>query len=518
MDTSPSELERIGRELSGKRRDYGRLNWTKYTTGFDFGIDEAYAGIVEFLRDETRWNTIQEAADNPSDTLEARKAEILRKAFRPFHLSQEMTKLASEMQRLTSRLSAVLNTHRFKVDGVEKSGPDIGRILSESIDRELRRKAFLSRTSVAEPLIENGFLDLLHMRREYAEGMGRENFVSHSLEEQELDPRLFDSWPAEVKRAVPAMMNTRAEFASEFTGSDEVMPWDEAYIASAIAPQLHQEVDMSGFLNPIADLFQMFGFDIGSMNITYDIFPRKHKSEWGYNFPIETGSDSRILANVSNRFNEFRVLLHETGHGVHSFTSSPDEAVLNMGISGITSEGIANLFGSFRTREVFYGRFFSGEDLKKARISFGRLDKWARASQLLNVGRILFDAGLHTGNPTSLKEIEDMRWRTEKELFGTPPYADRPVWANTIHHTTHPVYLHNYLLGDLMCDMLETVFLKREGLGDLTEKAGEFGEFLREEVIAPSGRYTFPELFRRISGEDLSLSLLVNRTVEELGG
>ncbi len=516
MKAIPSKLDSIGNELSEKRRDYGRLNWTKYTTGFDFGINEAYAGIVEFLRDETRWSTIVDAGINPSDPVEARKAEILGKAFRPFHLSHEMTVLASEMQKLTSRLSAVLNTHRFKVDGVEKSGPEIGRILSESTDRELRRKAFLSRTSVAEPLIENGFLDLLQMRRQYAEGMGRENFVAHSLEEQELDPELFKSWPAEVKRAVPAMMNTRAKFASEFTGSDEVMPWDEAYIASAIAPQLHQEVDMSGFLDPIADLFNMFGFDVRSMNITYDIFPRKHKSEWGYNFPIETGADSRILANVSNRFNEFRVLLHETGHGVHSFTSSPDETVLNMGISGITSEGIANLFGSFRTREVFYSRFFSGEDLESAGKSFRKLDTWARAGQLLNVGRILFDAGLHTENPASLKEIEALRWRMEEDLFGTPPYAHRPVWANTIHHTTHPVYLHNYLLGDLMCDMLETVFLKREGISDLTEKPAEFGDFLREEVIAPSGRYTFPELFKKISGEDLSLSLMVDRIEQEL--
>jgi len=111
MKALPSKLDSIGNELSQKRRDYSRLNRTKYTTGFDFGINEAYAGIVEFLRDETRWSTIVDAGINPSDPVEARKAEILRKAFRPFHLSNEMTVLASDMQKLTSRLSAVLNTH-----------------------------------------------------------------------------------------------------------------------------------------------------------------------------------------------------------------------------------------------------------------------------------------------------------------------------------------------------------------------------------------------------------------------
>ncbi len=56
------------------------------------------------------------------------------------------------------------------------------------------------------------------------------------------------------------------------------------------------------------------------------------------------------------------------------------------------------------------------------------------------------------------------------------------------------------------------------GVGDITEKPEAFGEFLREEVVAPSGMYPFPELFRRISGEDLSLSFLVRRIREELEG
>ncbi len=64
-------------------------------------------------------------------------------------------------------------------------------------------------------------------------------------------------------------------------------------------PSLNATVDMSNFYNVIRDFFINFGIDIDEYNITYDIFPQKNKSEWGgYNFPIETRKDSRILANV----------------------------------------------------------------------------------------------------------------------------------------------------------------------------------------------------------------------------
>jgi oligoendopeptidase F len=222
------------------------------------------------------------------------------------------------------------------------------------------------------------------------------------------------------------------------------------------------------------------------MNITYDVFPRKNKSEWGYNFPIQTGVDSRILANVKDQFAGFGVLLHETGHAVHSFTSDPEEIILNTGISGIVSEGIANLFGSFRTRKTFYSQFFS-EDTKTVEKHFSELTKWSRASQLMALGRIFFDQGIYRTDLDNLDDINEHFWNTGKTLFGTEPYAEQPVWANTIHYTTHPIYLHNYLLGDLTCDMLEGVFLGKESISDIMQKPEAFGEFIRNEVIKPSG-------------------------------
>ncbi len=508
-------LEKLAELLQDLNTEYSRLNWAKYTTGLDFGVNKAYGHIVELLKNNHHWDTIQECKESETDSVNVRKTVIMERVFKPFHLSENLNKLSMDIQQLTSKLSAVLNTHRCKVNGTEMSSPDIAKILSTNQDRKLRKTAYLAREQISKPLIDTGFLDLVSLRKEYAREMGASDFVQHSLEEQELEPDMFSSWQEELHTILPLMKKVRSQFAGEYIQADEVMPWDEAFIASSIAPELNSVMDMSGFLMPIDELFKKFGFDITSMNITYDVFPRRNKSEWGYNFPIQTGIDSRILANVKDRFSGFGVLLHETGHAVHSFTSDPGEIILNKGISGIVSEGIANLFGSFRGRKVFYSQFF-GSGTEEAEKHFNELKKWTRASQLMALGRIVFDHNIYRADLADLDDVNQLFWDTRKTLFEEDPYADQPVWANTIHYTTHPIYLHNYLLGDLTCDMLEEVFLRRESITDIMEKPRAFGDFVKSEVIKPSGMYPFPDLFKRISGEDLSLSFLTGKIRETI--
>jgi oligoendopeptidase F len=327
---------------------------------------------------------------------------------------------------------------------------------------------------------------------------------------------MFDSWKEEVNSVLPLMKEIRSSFGEEIIGDSRVMPWDVTFISGKIAPELNQYVNMADYHNPIIELFSMFSFDITGMNITYDIFPRKNKSEWGYNFPVEAGVDSRILTNVKDRYFEFGVLLHETGHAVHSFTTDPAETILNMGISDIVSEGVANLFGGFVNHKAFYSQFF-GDNLDEAGKNFKRLKLWNRANQLRSVSRILFDQALYRNRMKNIDDIHQLLWQTNMEVLGEQPYANQPLWANTIHYTTHPIYFHNYLLGDLMCDMLKQVFQDREGVSDITDKPELFGRLILDQVIGVSGMYPFPELFRRISGEDISLKYLSQQLRKEAG-
>jgi len=311
----------------------------------------------------------------------------------------------------------------------------------------------------------------------------------------------------QLEDILPKMKKVRQSYAKEFLNDDKIMPWDESYIYSNIAPSLNKSVDMSDYYSRIKTFFDLFDIDISKFNITYDIFPRANKSEWGYNFPIETGKDSRILANVKNKYFEYNVLLHETGHAVHSFLLEPQNGILNEGVSGIISEGIANLFQSFLHSKVFYQDFFT--DLGQVEDEFSKLRTYQRVNSLRAINHIFFEHQLYKSEVKSLEDIYSLYWQTRQDVLQEQPFGTEVPWAYIIHFTTHPIYLHNYFMGDVTCEMLLKVFEQKYG-DKPANKPKEFGVFLINEVIKTSGLYKYNDLFKRISGEEFSLKYMID--------
>ncbi|PKR78049.1 peptidase M3A and M3B thimet/oligopeptidase F [Halalkalibacillus sediminis] len=500
-------IQSIAKELHQEQVKYSKLNWALFTTGDDFGVKDQYHNIMEILKDQSKFEAIDTYKRKDLPAEEARKAEIMYNSFKPFHLSDELNELNVKIQEKTNELSKILNTFRYKLDGKEVSAVELSQVLSMDPDREKRKRAYFARNQINELMVESGFVELVQLRKEFAEKYGAKDYVAYKLEANELNPDTFDSWLDELHELLPKMKEGRQKYAQKFLGESEIMPWDESYIQSKIAPSLNQTVDMSEYHEHLTELFNRFGIDLAGMNITYDIFPRNNKSEWGYNFPVETGKDSRILANVKNRYYEYGVLLHESGHGAHSFLNDPNELILNNGISGIVSEGIANLFQSFLYSRSFFEKFF--EDPDQAEQEFQELKEYSKLNALRSIGRIFFDHSLYKNDIQSLDDIYELYWKNHKEVLQEDPFGEAPPWAFIIHFTTHPIYMHNYFMGDVTCEMLKQVFKERTG-GEIMDYPKAFGEFLLNEVIKPSGRYKYNELFKRISGEEFSLRFMID--------
>lgn len=499
------------KELAAKLEELyvmeSKLGWTQFTTGFDFGVEKAYENIIEFLKNKENFEIIKQHMDSELCFEDKRRVEILYKAFEPYHLSKELNDLSLLIEKKTNELSKILNTHRVIFEGKEITSVELTQILYSDEDRERRKNAFLSRSQVNKCLVEGGFLELIKLRNEYARLYGCEDFVAYKLKEDELDPTIFDSWKNDLKGVLPRIKEKRREYARKFLNDDKIMPWDELYINAKIAPSLNSAVDMSEFYKNISEFVKAFGIDITKYNIIYDIFPRAQKSEWGYNFTIQTGVDSRILANVKNKYNEYNVLLHETGHAIHSFNLDPEEKLLNMGVSGIISEGIANLFGGFIYEKEFYKELLgTSENIEK---EFKDYKEYKKVNAMLSIHNILFDQELYKNKLESLEDINNLYWSSYKELLDEEPYGNEPPWGHRIHHTTHPIYLHNYFMGDATCEMLSRVFKKSCNTDNIFDKSREFGEFLINNVIKSSGLYRYQDLYEKISGEKFSLKSML---------
>ncbi|MFE8702748.1 peptidase M3A and M3B thimet/oligopeptidase F [Cytobacillus sp. FJAT-54145] len=501
-----NKIEEIAKELHEHKVQYSKLMWTQYTAGYDFGVQEQYKKIVETLKNKAYYEEIQKQLEKDLSPVEKRKVEILHSSFKSYHLSDELNQLDMEIQKQVNELSKILNTFRFKFQGKEVSSVDLAQVLGSDDDSERRKEAFFARSQINKPMVDAGFINLVNLRKEYAKAYGSENFISYKLEENELDLNTFDNWLPQLHEALPKMNDARGKYAKEFLNQGQIMPWDEQYVDSKIAPSLNSHVDMSDYYNHIKELFNRFGIDISKFNITYDIFPRANKSEWGYNFPVETAKDSRILANVKNKYFEYGVLLHETGHAVHSFLLDKDEVILNEGVSGIISEGIANLFQGFLYSPAFYQNFFSEGD--KVQAEFNNLKEYRKLNSLRAINRILFDHSFYKNSVETLDDIYQLYWSNQKAVLREEPFGAEPPWAYMIHFTTHPIYLHNYFMGDVTCAMLSNVFKDKFG-AEMIEKPKEFGDFLIHEVIKPSGMYKYNELFKKISGKDFSLEYML---------
>ncbi|MCO4795620.1 MAG: hypothetical protein KC493_18015, partial [Bacteriovoracaceae bacterium] len=297
--------------------------------------------------------------------------------------------------------------------------------------------------------------------------------------------------------------------AKKYLGHEDLQPWDRQYLSGKICPARNIEVDMMNFQKPIKEMFNRFGFDIDSKNVTFDVFPRKNKSEWGYNFTIDYGKDTRVLANVTNEFYHFWVLMHEAGHAVHYGSVDPTDYIMNQGISGIISEGLANLFGDMIYHPTFFKDLFGGKS-EEADTQFRALKDWSKTNTLSSVETILFDQALFTENIESHDDILHLRLKYLKELGIDDNFEGEIPWAFLIHHTTHPIYLHNYFMGDVTCAMLENVYKKQSGLSSIHDDPKKFGNYLMESVISPSGLKPFGELFESIAGDKFSLSYLLD--------
>lgn len=501
-------IKKLALELEELNQEYSRLSWAQYTTGYDFGVEKQYNKILEKFSSKNDFEIVKRTYERNDLSFEdKRRAEIMFKAYEPFHLSKEINELSSQIEALTTKLSGILNTHRSILNGSEISSVDITQILRSEDDSEKRKAAFLSRSQVNKALIDGGFLELIKLRKEYAKLRGFKDFVVMKLTDDDLNTELFANWKNQLHDILPKMNKARAEVANKFLMQDTVMPWDELYVSSKIAPSLNSKVDMSDYYNVLRKFFLRFGIDIGKYNITYDVFSRANKSEWGYNFPIAAGKDSRILANVKNQYNEYGVLLHETGHGVHSFLQDPNEVILNMGISGIITEGIANLFGSFLYDEIFYSEFF--KDNKSVKAEFEAYREYSKVNALRAISNIMFDQNLYRSDVNSLEDINELAFKTQKDYLMEDAFGDEYPWGYRIHHTTHPIYLHNYFMGDVTCEMLRKSFFEKYNCTNIMENPTEFAEYLINIVIKPSGLYKYHDLFKKISGEDFSLNYML---------
>ena len=500
-----NSIDQIAEKLESLTTDYSKLLWAQYTTGFDYGVNESQQKLNNYRKDKNVYKVICDALSSATDPIEKRKAEILFNEVKEYHYSDKASKILDQVQVLENSIMDLINKDRVSIDGQELNTTEINKIFNQSDDRKLRQKAYEAQILLNKKVVDHGFIQLINLRKELAAACNFDSFVEFKLDGYELNTGIFSNWAELCKNKKSLFKEKTQKLANQYLNVDQMEAWDYSYLKSKVCSYNQSEVDLTDFLMPMAKTFSKFGYEINNLNLTFDIFPRKNKSEWGYNFPIEIGKDARVLANVSNRVSDFWVLMHETAHGVHFLGLDPNEKALNAGVSGIVAEGFANFFGDQVYSMEFLTEIFSASEAEKAFVQFKDLEKISNLRNFRSIVETLFDQQLYTHDIQSLSDINQLRYQMSDDLLGERSAVSEIPWAKLVHHTLVPIYLHNYILGDVMCDKMKQVFSRHNNSQNAADKPVEFGQFWQQKVLALSGRYPFLELYEKTCEEKLSI-------------
>jgi peptidyl-dipeptidase A len=219
-----------------------------------------------------------------------------------------------------------------------------------------------------------------------------------------------------------------------------------------------------------------------------------------------------VLANLKPNLYWADTMLHELGHGVYSKYVRPDLSfLLRQDAHGITTEGIALMFGALSKNEEWLG-----EILKVAPADVPRIG--AAARQALRNERLLFarwaqvmvrfEQGMYTDPEQNLGKLWwDLKQRYQ--LLNPPETVDRPDYAAKVHILTNPVYYHDYMMGELFAAQVRHALAQEAVPGADPHRTcfcgrPEVGEFLRAKIFGPGSLYRWDELTGRATGEPLT--------------
>jgi peptidyl-dipeptidase A len=451
--------------------------------------------------------------------------------YRAFLPGQADPELQKRIVALESEVEQTFNTFRATVDGKTLTENDVREIIATTKDpaaAEAAWKAYMEVGRRVEPKLR----ELVKLRNEMARQLGFDNYQALRLKTQEIDPdelmKLFDELDALT--AAPF-----AEFKAKLDarravwfgiGVAELRPWSYGDLFFQEAPPAEESGLDNLFKN--ADLveiatryFDGLGMQVADILARSSLYEQPGKTPHAFATDIDRAGDVRILLNLQPNAYWADTILHELGHAVYDvYIDSSLPFLLRTASHGITTEGVALMYGAMSKNEQWLKEFLGLEAAEAARA--GAAAREALQAEKLIFSRwaqvmVRFEQGMYADPDQDLGKL----WwdlKRKYQLLNPPEDTGQPDYAAKAHIVTTPIYYHNYLMGELFAAQIRAQIAK-DVLGGADPVRASFinqpavGAWLRERVFAPGNLYSWNELTRRATGAPLSATFFAQEYV-----
>jgi len=443
------------------------------------------------------------------------------KGLKDKHLDKQLTDLyrvfdeelnAGDMRKALrdkeNEIAGKYNKYVPMIDGKETSKAELNKLLQTEKNVELRKKAYDAKVNGGD-VIADDLIELVKMRNEFAKTKGYKNFFEYNLKEeydvdadylQELLNDVYDNAKDSINKI---QTQSKKDLAKEYgIQENELKNYHYGLLLDDNPVKTINDYIKSG--EQVVDIskqaYSGMGFDIDSMPITLDLFPRKNKNTHGFCFDIQAGKDARILANLINDLSSIDTLCHELGHCVYHLGVDTTLPFLDQNEAPAVTEAVAMMMGDLNQRENMLKGLVPDDVLEKYKNDFKKNEcKFINRSMLI----IDFEKQMYENPNQDLKEL----WHSLREKYsGANPDEERNnEWATIPHYLSHPAYYQNYFRANLM----KAQMYKRmhKDLGNLTENKNT-AEYLNDKLFRYGLSIEEDDLIKQFTGEPLSSKAL----------
>ncbi len=472
--------------------------WELYTAGHSDSL-EFYRGLYNYvISDQKTFKQLQNGKHLLTDEVDKRRWELV---YTTFLLSQVETQ--RPISRLRDSLAAVDINYRAEFEGEQRTAEFLYKTYRTDSNRGRRKDAYRAWCSIGLELAD-GLERLFRLRNQQARKLGYNNFLAMTFSLQEIDNdyylsllRRLDSLSEEPYQQI--LDKTKRKLRQQ-----EIEICDFAYAYADINEEVDRYFPADSQMPYLKRSLKELGFNLDKLPIYFDLEPRGGKSQFAYAFTIKPPYDMRVLANLSDGLYSTWVLLHEIGHALHSTYIDQDRTLFASALSGGWSEGMAQTVAALCDERQWLEEY--------AHMPTGLIDRYLTSKREQDVIylrttllRLYFEYEAYT-NPD--RDLNKLYWDLFEKYLMLPRHDEIKPWAAIIHYITHPVYLQNYLIADMIA--AQTLDFLKESYGAVVDNP-IVGSFLIQNYFRFGARYDWRELLERGTGEKLNPKYLMDR-------
>ncbi len=288
---------------------------------------------------------------------------------------EENVPLKTKEVELSNKYGEINSKMTVNYDGKEQTLAQLGKYLLEP-DRKVREDVWrlrFERLNQDRKVLDDLFDEMRELREKQAKNAGFDNYRDFKHKEMgrfAYTPQDIEQFHYSVEKVVLPFLRELNEERREKLQIESVRPWDTSVDLDGKILKPFQTTDefISKGIKVLEKVDREFAINLTKMNNSglLDLENRKGKAPGGYNYPLHEMGTSFIFMNAVGLHRDVVTLLHESGHAMHSFSSSNIPLLHYKDTPSEVAE-LASMAMEMMTMDYWDAYYDNREDFKKAK-------------------------------------------------------------------------------------------------------------------------------------------------------